>query len=115
MKAKQDHKQHDKQVYVSKSAIHGRGIFAAKTFRSEDLIGVFEGRPTRRDGRHVLWLSDTEALRVENDLRFINHSAAPNAEARGTELVALRPIKPGNEITIHYGDDWDEEQPTTHL
>lgn len=92
---------------VGDSPIHGRGLFATRRLRAGSIIGEFQGPRTRRDGPHVLWLSDNEGLRVDNELRYVNHSSRPNAEARGTTLVAIRNTQPGAEITIHYGADWD--------
>lgn len=98
-------------VTVKPSPIHGKGIFAARSFRRNALIGIFEGTRTKRDGMHVLWVTDDDGslfgVRVRNDLRYINHSEQPTAEAQGTELIALRDIKPGTEITMHYGDEWE--------
>lgn len=92
---------------VGESPIHGRGLFATRRIRPGTVIGEFRGAKTRRDGPHVLWLSEDEGLRVDNELRYVNHSCAPNAEAQGTLLVAIRNTQRGAEITIHYGGDWD--------
>ena len=40
--------------------------------------------------------------------RFVNHSRRPNANFDGEELVALRPILLGEEITHNYGEDWGD-------
>ena len=60
----------------------------------------------------MLWVIDEaggeKGIRGKTGLRFLNHSARPNAEFRGTELYALRNIRLGQEITLHYGDAWDE-------
>jgi SET domain-containing protein len=99
-------------VRVGESELHGRGLFARRRIRKGARIGAFEGRPTSRDGPHVLWLRDDdgseEGIVVENELRFLNHSRRPNAEIDGLDLYALRNIQPGAEILIHYGDDWDD-------
>jgi hypothetical protein len=34
--------------------------------------------------------------------RFLNHSCDPNARIAGLEVVALRPIEPGEELTFNY-------------
>jgi len=34
--------------------------------------------------------------------RFLNHRCQPNAVMRGTELFALEPIQPGDEVTFNY-------------
>jgi SET domain-containing protein len=73
------------------------------------LIGRFEGKPVSEDGPHVLWIAGDKGLRITNDLRFLNHSADPNAhtDEATLDLLAQRAIAAGEEITIHYGDEWD--------
>jgi SET domain-containing protein len=99
-----------RRVRVGRSLIQGRGVFAAQRFRPGAPIGTFEGRPTRTDGTYVLWLVDDDGsqtgIRGSNELRFLNHSSNPNAEFEGLELVALRNIQPGCEITLDYGEAW---------
>ncbi|MCA9509722.1 MAG: SET domain-containing protein [Myxococcota bacterium] len=101
-----------RRIRVGPSPRHGTGVFARARIRTGARIGAFEGRPTRRDGPHVLWLVDddgsAEGLLVENELRYLNHSRRPNAEIDGTDLYALRNIQPGAEILIHYGADWND-------
>ena len=101
------------KVCIRESVIHGKGLFAAQRIRPEALIGTFLGKKTQTDGMHVLWVCEDEGefgIRVENELRYINHSDEPNAEAQGDELFALRNIQPGHEITMHYGDEWEQAQ-----
>ncbi len=101
------------RVEVRASPIHGRGVFARRRLRRGAYIGTFEGRRTRRDGTHVLWVLQDDGsqvgIRGENELRFLNHSARPNAEFHGADLYAVRDIALGREVLIHYGDDWDDE------
>ena len=100
------------RLRVGRSGRHGRGLFAGQRFRPGARIARFDGRPTRRDGEHVLWLFDddgsAEGLLVTNDLRFLNHSSHPNAEIDGLDLLAIRNIQRGAEILIHYGRDWED-------
>lgn len=102
----------DERVEARKSAIHGRGLFAKRRFRTGAYIATFEGTRTERDGTHVLWVIDEEGkevgIRGRNSLRFLNHSAWPNAEFRGADLHAVRNIQSGAEITFHYGDAWED-------
>lgn len=95
-------------VYVAESDIHGRGVFAARHIRKGATIGTFEGVPTRRNGRYVLWVERDDGgwdgRRGTGDLRFVNHSDTPNAEFRGWDLVALRAIRSGEEVTVDYGE-----------
>ncbi|MEM7232270.1 MAG: SET domain-containing protein-lysine N-methyltransferase [Planctomycetota bacterium] len=95
---------------VRESPIHGRGLFAAQHINAHRLIGKYEGPRTRVDGPWVLWIEEGRrawGIDGQNELRFVNHSAQPNATFRGVRLWSIREILPGEEITHHYGDDWE--------
>lgn len=98
------------KLVCKKSAIHGQGLFTKESIRKGRLIGHFEGKSTQRNGEHVLWYEIDDrwhALEVDNILKFANHSKEPNSEVLGTEMYALRPIAPGEEITFDYGEEWE--------
>jgi len=93
-------------VYVMKSKTHGKGMFAKKKIKKDVVLGPLLGRPTKKDGTYVLWLTNKKGLRVTNDYRFINHSFKPNCALTGTEVVTLKSIKKDEELFHHYG--WEE-------
>jgi len=100
-------------VYVAESSIHGLGLFARTFIPEGAFIGCYEGEPTGEDGMHVLWVEgerEDEWLGFDgnNELRFMNHSTAPNGEMDGQDLYAARDIKEDEEVTIDYGE-WFEE------
>jgi len=100
----------NKLIFVTRSPIHGRGLFAATLLEPGQLIGVYEGPEVTEDGTHVLWIQDDESnswtgYNGKNELRFLNHSDTPNAEMDGLNCYALDAIEPGVEITIDYGPD----------
>jgi len=99
-------------VSAESSPIHGTGLFAVRRFRRDAYVATFEGRPTTRDGTHVLWVQNDDGteigIRGQNDLRFLNHSSKPNAEFRGDRLYALRNVQRGEELTIDYGPEWHD-------
>lgn len=100
---------------VRKSSIHGRGVYATRTIRAGALIGRYEGERTQRDGRYVLWVEEGGALvgiHGRNQLRYLNHSATPNAALYGTDLFAIKRIELGTEVTIHYGEEWTTARST---
>ena len=101
-----------RKYYTGKSGIHGTGVFAARKIARGELIGVFKGDPTDTDGEHVLWVERDDweyvGLKGGNDLRFVNHSRRPNAEFDGQRLYARRGLRPHEEITFHYGPDWED-------
>jgi hypothetical protein len=105
------------RVRVTKSSVHGSGLFARRRLRKGSYIGTFEGTPTKRDGTHVLWAFEEDGtcrgILGRNALRYLNHDDAHNAEFEGVDLYAIRNIQPGCEIMIdygdHYGDHWDDD------
>ncbi len=93
---------------VGPSPIHGMGLFARARIRKGQYLGTYEGPRVNRNGSHVLWVYEGHGWTRrdgKNLLRFINHSSEPNAEFDGFDLYALRDIRPGEEITIDYGED----------
>jgi len=92
--------------YIARSSIHGKGVFASRSIREGEVIGKLNARPATRNGHHVLWLSETQKVRVYCPLRYVNHSEDPNAVYYDTlEVVALRDIEKGEEITHDYSGD----------
>ncbi len=102
----------NRRAYVADSPIHGKGLFAARTLAAGELIGVYDGPRVEEDGTYVLWVEDEPGggwtgYDGRNDMRFLNHSAAPNAEMDGLHCYAIEDIPPHTEITIDYG--WEED------
>jgi uncharacterized protein len=107
-------------LYVAKSALVGRGLFAGTPIPARAKIGEFEGeviglREARRraKGRRIVAIVELErhaldATRMGRGFRFINHSCAPNTFFRCTperaEVYALRDIRRGEELTVDYGE-----------
>lgn len=99
-------------AYVADSPIHGKGLFARVDIPEDTWIGTYEGPATKTDGMHVLWLydedtGDWEGIDGRNEMRFLNHSARPNADWWDNELYSTRAIERDEEITFHYGEDWE--------
>jgi SET domain-containing protein len=93
-------------IYVTTSNIHGKGLFARKRIKAGTLIGQIEARSTTTDGPYVLWLTARKAVEVQCQLKYINHSAEPNAIYYDTlEVIALRDIKRDEEITHNYDSE----------
>ena len=102
----------------------GLGLFATKPIRKRTLIFHYIGRKITseeserreaRGARYIFeidkkWAIDGSTRR--NVGRYANHSCRPNAESdvkKGKIFIkAMRNIKPGQEITYHYGKDYLE-------
>lgn len=99
-------------VVIGASDIHGNGCFALQTIHSGHLIGAYEGRVSYdAKNPYTLWLYDERGASYgilgENALRYMNHSENPTAECDGLHVYAMDTIRPGDEITISYGEDWE--------
>lgn len=96
----------DIKFEVRDSSIHGKGLFARKQIIKGETIGTIKFIPVDEDGPYVLWVGD-QGIRVDCDLKYINHSNSPNAcYCDDLEVVAIKTINKGDEITHDYGDDW---------
>jgi len=95
-------------TYVGDSEIHRRGLFARVNIPEATIIGRLMGRPSKRDGNYVLWLSETQGFEVRCNLKYINHADRPNAcYYDDLSVVALRDIQPDEEITHDYeSSEW---------
>lgn len=91
------------------SGIHGRGLFSTVDIPKGTLLGKCKVTRTTVPGPHTLWLDDSgRMVDVLCRLRFINHSKKPNvAYLDNLSVVALRKIRPGDELTHNYGDEWE--------
>ncbi|HTW85575.1 MAG TPA: SET domain-containing protein-lysine N-methyltransferase [Candidatus Sulfotelmatobacter sp.] len=112
---------------VGPSAIHGRGCFATARFARRRKIAEYTGEritnaeaARRSAGRPVLRISGLDQRwsidggRGGNGTHYINHSCRPNAflQTFGKRLLvlALRDIRPGEEITVDYVDTYHSDR-----
>lgn len=98
------------KTIVKESYIHGKGLFSATEIEKGEHIGTFKGIPAKRNNKYILWLEEEKGLipyRILNEMKYANHSTNPNAELEGLHMYATQRIVPGEEITFHYGSDWD--------
>ncbi len=92
--------------HVAESPIHGKGVFASRQINEGEILGILSTTPASRNGSHVLWITEDRKVRVHCNLRYVNHSESPNAVYYDTlEVVALRNIKKGEEITHDYSGE----------
>jgi len=97
----------------------GLGLFARAPIKKGQFIIRYNGRKLtteqadRLDNRYLFevnarWTIDGSNRR--NRARYINHACRPNAEVyfvkHAIKIRAIKNIKPGDEITYHYGRDY---------
>jgi SET domain-containing protein len=107
---------------VKRSRIQGLGLYALSSIRPRRKLGELGGeRITVREARRraraasdcivIVEMEDGtafDASRLGSDLRYVNHSCAPNTFMRRcygrVEFYSLREIEPGEELTCDYGE-----------
>lgn len=103
----------DEKFEVRSSAIQGRGLFALRHIKQDEVVVSWHpkvltkeeasGLPpdeqkhfTYPDGDKILWMQPPE--------RYMNHSCDANTRVVGQSDVAARDIQAGEEITSDYID-----------
>jgi SET domain-containing protein len=103
---------------IKTSSIHGKGCFATTEFLARRKIAEYAGErisnaeANRRAKRKTLRICainnrwSLDGSRGGNGTHYINHSCEPNAFMKilykHVLFIALRDIRPGEEITIDY-------------
>jgi SET domain-containing protein len=105
------------RVYTAQSPIHGTGVFSAVQFSPGEIILKIDDSRVMTDAslldpakgefeHHCDYLAGGKTVLMQPPERFINHRCDPNAFTRTIAgdryVVALREIRPGEEITYDY-------------
>lgn len=107
-------------VRVGRTSL-GRGVFALRRFRPQQVIGVIRGEvmdDPHYSSDYCMELSEGRSLEPASPFRYLNHSCQPNCEIFSWEsdepmpldrlwLQAVTAIEPGDELTIDYA--WPAE------
>jgi uncharacterized protein len=108
----------DKSVRIGRTPV-GKGVFAQKRYRTTDIIGEILGdviNDPNYGSHYCMAMGDGRVLEPHAPFRYVNHSCDPNCEfdcfdltgadasptQRHVFLIALREIRPGEELTIDY-------------
>ncbi len=107
-------------IEVKDSLVHGKGIFASIDIPEEETILLIEGdvidgnecerREEEENNVYIFWNGDDCYIDTNNSekIKYVNHDCDPNCyvdewDTSTLQLVALRDIKAGEELTIDYG------------
>lgn len=102
----------NQSIYISNSAIHGKGLFAARRFEAGEKIGRIVGRIIRTNScsaadananPNAVGIASGVWLEPLAPFLFLNHSCVPTSGLRSrATLFALADIDAGQEITLDY-------------
>lgn len=109
------------KLKVKKSGT-GKGLFAVERIAKESCIieytGVLvpEDRVDKINSKYLFEISKNKTINgnvPSNIARYINHSCRPNCESGGPKdkifISSIKNIKPGEELTYDYGEEYFEE------
>ena len=107
------------KIYIARSSVHGKGVFAAEFIPAGTVIGRYRSRKVALTTEHphvlIVYDPDTgqelERRLGTNEFRYVNHSTTPNLEMVDDtlEFIANRHIAKGEELTWYYGDEFQED------
>ena len=105
----------------------GLGLFATRPFKKGERIIEYFGRVISKAeeyssrSKYLFEVNSRKTIdgtQRDNFARYINHSCKPNCEPnieRGRVFIdAIKAIKPGEELTYDYGDEYVAEHITPH-
>ena len=102
------------------SPISGNGIKAVDFIKKGEVLMVFEGKVISKDQAdelyskgfdYMLQIGPESFLYLEEDSKYVNHSCLPNScfSNKEAELIALKDISPGEEISFDYSANENTE------
>lgn len=117
-----------RNVVVRRVAKKGRGVFAVKNFKAGEVIEncpalIFTPKERKHLEKTLLnyyvypWRSTRGAALVLGYGSIYNHAYSPNADwkqnfkTQSMVFRAIKPIKKGEEITVNYNSEPDDDTP----
>ncbi|MFI5208068.1 MAG: SET domain-containing protein-lysine N-methyltransferase [Gemmatimonadales bacterium] len=98
-------------------------MVAIRPVKVGEKVLTLDGEELGRPSRHSIQLDARTHIEVTGDLslerlmrdhpwHFTNHSCDPNTRLVGRDLVAVRPVRAGDEITYNYNtSEWELAEP----
>ncbi len=100
------------KIYIGKSKLHGKGLFANQNIKKGEIIAIIKGKvvnwivinkSTSAVGPNWIGLRKNHWINPNHTFEKLNHSCNPSSGIRGSRtLVAIRNIKNEEEVTIDY-------------
>jgi len=99
---------------VRPSKIHGKGCFANQLIRVGTVCRVPAYEVDEETWTSVMDEESGKIYEFYCPFKYLNHSSDPSAEVyltdTGWEVYFLRDVGRDEEVTIYYGEDWDDTE-----
>ncbi|MFA7315506.1 MAG: SET domain-containing methyltransferase [Candidatus Paceibacterota bacterium] len=101
------------KIQIGKSKLHGKGLIASRDIKTGEILFIIKGKilsflinnkaQAKIAGFNWIGLKKNVWIDPINYGLYLNHSCDPNSAIKGkVTVVAIRPIKAGEEITTDY-------------
>jgi len=87
---------------VHQNTFGQKGLFPGNRIEKGEFIAELKGKEIGIPTKYSIQISGNVHLEMDCKLRYMNHHCSPTAEINGRNLVALKDIDTGEEITIDY-------------
>jgi SET domain-containing protein len=81
--------------------INGNGLYSTKNYTKNEIIYTLTGKQFNHPTRETIYVGDGKHIYDEYGI-FMNHSFEPSCFIDGYNVVALKDISPGDELTFDY-------------
>jgi len=101
-------------VEIKKSETHGFGVFLVQDMKEGDFTFMHGCvLPIAMCNDYCIILDENRVYEPYLPFRYLNHSETPNLEMEfddggGVWITAIRDIVAGEELTIYYGEGWED-------
>ena|SRR6266567_1433505 len=95
-------------IEVHETSTHGKSLFAKHAFKKDDIVFVASGKIVNYPTQYTIPIDQNLFIEPRtpkgNPVQYICHSCDPNLGIKSSTLfVAMRNIKAGEELFVHYG------------
>lgn len=88
-------------IFIRHCKRYGQSTWSSSHFKRGEIVHILKGTIENEPSRHSIQIAMTKHCLDPVGIH-INHSFTPSCEVLGKKLVALRDIKPGDQITFDY-------------
>ena len=98
-----------KDIVIGEGDLHGKGVYAARSFRKDEIVIKYRLRPLTEDESNNLPEGEKDFVHIQEGVkylysspeRFVNHSSTPNTcqDYERQADIASRDIQEGEMIT----------------
>ena len=84
-----------------------KGLFADANYRVGQIVAKIEGAILDTPNRFTYQVAPNKHISCDNELKYINHHCYPNLKVENENLVCIKAIETGDELTFDYNSSED--------